>query len=141
MGRIIDIRIMKLNKWYVPKTYDWNSSDTPMVLGYFDALEVHELQIDTEKCHPFTGGYRELIRQKIFTKEELTDYSSQEQILFLNICESDSADGSGFAENTVQSFWEDKNSPYVFVSMIHINHSNKLNLALKKSEKSFKIIT
>jgi len=137
MGRKIDIRIMKLNKWYVPKTYDWNSSDTPMVLGYFDALEVHELQIDTEKCHPFTGGYRELIRQKIFTKEELTDYSSQEQILFLNICESDSADGSGFAENTVQSFWEDKNSPYVFVSMIHINHSNKLNLALKKIREVF----
>ncbi len=53
MGREIDIRIMNLNKWYVPKSFSIEELKSPVVLGYFDALQVREIRIDQEGQHPF----------------------------------------------------------------------------------------
>ena len=57
MGREIDIRIMNLNKWYVPKSFSIEELKSPVVLGYFDALQVREIRIDQEGQHPFIAGY------------------------------------------------------------------------------------
>lgn len=53
MGREIDIRIMNLNKWYVPKSFSMEELEHPVALGYFDALQVRKIRIDQEEQHPF----------------------------------------------------------------------------------------
>lgn len=141
MSKKIDIRIMKLNKWYVPKSFDLHEVINPVVLGFFDELKVPEMKkdIDFGKLHPFTAGYRELAAWKIQEKRNVEDFSSQEQILFLNIEEEDKEDGTAFSEAAVQAFWSDKgrDCPYVFLSMIHICHKDKLVRALKKIKEVF----
>ncbi|MBD5524286.1 MAG: hypothetical protein HDR04_07685 [Lachnospiraceae bacterium] len=140
MSREIDVRIMKLNKWYVPKSFamDDLDHDQPVVLGYFDALQVQKVEIDRTQRHPFTSGYEELERSKNEEKKKLVDYSSQEQMLFLNICESEEEEnGLRFTRDSVERFWQDKTCPYIFLSMIHINHGGKLKRALRKIAKVF----
>lgn len=136
MGQKIDIRIMNLNKWYIPKSFSMEEMaelKESVVLGYFDAFQVRDLQIDSKQKHPFIAGYEKFAECKKKEKRNLVDYSSQEQMLFLNICEeNEKDDGICFAEDTVKTFWEDETCPYVFLSLIHINHSGKLNKALKK---------
>lgn len=137
---------MKLNKWYVPKSFSFSKvqADT-VVLGYFDALEVCDifmkdfddnvsLKENSDILHPFTLGYEILAFIKSEQKKELVDFSTQEQILFLNICDEGEEDGTRFAEKTVQDFWNNKSSdcPYLFLSMIHISHSGMLAQALQK---------
>lgn len=142
MGNKIDIRIMWLDKWYVPKSFTLEDlGDVPVILGYFDKLKVKGLQVDTkvEKIHPFTAGYRKLAATKNKRKQELADYSSQEQLLFLNISEEEISDGSGFTQKAVQDFWNDKGSsaPYLYLSMIHICHGSKIKSALQKIKNVF----
>lgn len=142
MKKNIDIRIMKLNKWYVPKSFDLDEVQNPVVLGFFDELKVEGVteNIDPGKLHPFMSGYKELIEWKIREKEKVEDFSSQEQILFLNIGERDKKDGTAFSEETVREFWSDKggNYPYIFLSMIHICHKGNLVRALKKIKRTFR---
>ena len=139
----IDIRIMRLNKWYVPKSVDLHDCENHVILGYFDELQVKEAtgeDVSREKLNPFTAGYRSLISWKSDYKEKTVDCSSQEQILFLNVSE-DEEGGINFAEKTVQDFWEKEESgvyPYLFLSMIHISHSGKLAKALQKIKQAFK---
>lgn len=138
MGREIDIRIMNLNKWYVPKSFSIEELKSPVVLGYFDALQVREIRIDQEGQHPFIAGYGKQEECKNTEKKELTDFSSQEQMLFLNICQDgEEENGICFTRETVDEFWSDQSCPYVFLSMIHINHSGKLRQALQKIKRVF----
>lgn len=138
MGREIDIRIMNLNKWYIPKSFSTDELDYPVVLGYFDALQVRGIQIDQEQLHPFVAGYMQQENKKTEEKKNLVDYSSQEQMLFLSICqEGEEEDGVYFMRDTVNSFWNDETCPYIFLSMIHINHSGKLRQALQKIKDVF----
>lgn len=139
----IDIRIMKLNKWYVPKSFALEDVENPVVLGFFDELKVKEVKtedIDPEKLHPFTSGYRKLVAWKSEEKKNIEDFSSQEQILFLNMDEREQEDGTVFGKEAVKEFWSDKgrNCPYIFLSMIHICHKDKLVRALKKIKEAFK---
>lgn len=138
MGRKIDIRIMNLNKWYIPKSFSVDKLKDPVVLGYFDALQIREIRIDQEKLHPFMAGYRQQDEEKNNEKNDLVDYSSQEQMLFLSICqEGEEEDGVRFKEDTVNQFWKDQTYPYTFLSMIHINHAGKLGEALHTIRKVF----
>lgn len=90
--------------------------------------------MDSVKLHPFTEGYNKLEEWKGEEKNNIVDLSSQEQILFLDICEESQADGTAFTENEVQGFWNGGSSecPYIFLSMIHINCSGNLKKALGK---------
>lgn len=141
MGKAIDIRTIKLNKWYIPKSVKWADQKDPVILGCFDELEVQGGQIDIEQSnvHPFTAGYRKLIDAKSKQKKKLVDYSSQEQILFLNIGEENAEDGTAFTKDAVQEFWDKENntSPYLFISMIHISHLNNLRSMLSKIKEVF----
>lgn len=135
MGQKIDIRIMNLNKWYIPKSFSMDAMvelKESVVLGYFDAFQVRELQIDAEESHPFIAGYEKFAECKNDKKKNLVDYSSQEQMLFLNIGNEKTKDGICFEQETVNNFWKDGTCPYIFLSLIHINHSGKLEKALKK---------
>ena len=93
MGRQIDIRIMNLNKWYIPKSFSLDELNHPVVLGYFDALQMREVSVDPDKMHPFAAGYKKQEAEKNDEKNTLVDYSSQEQILFLNICSDENCCG------------------------------------------------
>ncbi len=138
----IDIKIMKLNKWNIPKNFDfYDLGNDPVILGYFDALQVKEVDINVHsvKLHPFTEGYNKLEEWKGEEKNNIVDLSSQEQILFIDICEESQADGTAFTENEVRGFWNGGSSecPYIFLSMIHINCSGNLKKALGKIKKVF----
>ncbi len=142
MNKSIDIRIMKLNKWYVPKSYDLEKLEDPIILGFFDELKIRKVEDHTGpgRLHPFTAGYNRLMEWKWEEKREVEDFSTQEQILFLNICDKDEEEGIAFTEETVKEFWDDKSqvSPYIFVSMIHINHRGNLKKALRNIKSIFK---
>lgn len=138
----IDIRIMRLNKWYVPKSMDLRDCKEPVILGYFDELQIiePELEASTENLNPFTRGYHSLDAWKNDNKSTTIDYSSQEQILFLNISEEENETGANFSQKTVEDFWDKERKslyPYLFLSMIHISHSGKLALALQKIKTVF----
>lgn len=133
MGRQIDIRIMNLNRWYIPKSFSLEELDHPVVLGYFDALKMREVRVESDKVHPFVAGYKKQEAAKNEEKNTLVDYSSQEQILFLNICRDDEKeDGVCFKSDTVDGFWQDQTCPYTFLSMIHVRHGGKLEQVLHK---------
>lgn len=142
MNENIDIRIMKLNKWYVPKSYDLEKLEDPIILGFFDELKIKKVEEHTGagRLHPFTAGYKRLVEWKKEEKQQVEDFSTQEQILFLNLCDKDEEEGIAFAEETVKEFWDDKSqiSPYIFVSMIHINHKGNLEKALRDIKSIFK---
>jgi len=137
MGNI-DIRILKLNKWYVPKTHVFAKVKGNVAIGHFDSVEIRGRQIGTDKEHPFIGGYHEMIKWKTDEKKSLVDHSSQELMIFTNIDEEENKeDGSGFLKETIHSFWADNSSPYLFISLIHIEHMGKLKAALKQIREVF----
>ncbi len=138
MGRQIDIRIMNLNKWYIPKSFSLDELKHPVVLGYFDALQMREVSVDPDEIHPFAAGYKKQEAEKNKEKNTLVDYSSQEQILFLNICSDDEEEnGVYFKRETVDQFWKDQTFPYTFLSMIHVGHGGRLEQALRKIKNVF----
>ncbi len=156
MGQKIDIRIINLTKWYVPKSMSIEKAEKSaetIVLGYFDALQMRGLQIDSERVHPFTAGYEKLEEWKLVEKRGeklvekrgekhgekhgLIDYSSQEQILFLKVCDEGQEDGTCFTQRTVDEFWNDRTWPYLFLSMIHISHTGNLKNALERIRSVF----
>ncbi|MCM1088490.1 MAG: hypothetical protein NC419_10055 [Muribaculaceae bacterium] len=146
-----DIKIMKLNKWYVPKSFSLPEVKAKtVILGCYDAFEIIDvtdedlsgkfpLENKGDTRHPFTAGYHRLVAAKGEQKQQLVDFSSQEQLLFLNICNDKAGDGVCFTEASVRDFWNKKGVayPYLFISMIHISHSGMLKEALKKIHKVF----
>lgn len=137
MGNRIDVRALKLNKLYVPKTFDVPKHDY-IAVGYFDFVEQKGEAVDAEGENPFNSAYRIMMEWKNEEKKEMMDYSSQEQMLFTNICgEGEEEDGTRFSGETIRSFWDDASSPYLFMSMVHINHTGNLELALKEIKKKF----
>lgn len=138
----IDIRIMRLNKWYVPKSMDLRDCKEPVILGYFDELQIIEPELETlsESLNPFTKGYRLLDAWKNKYKSTTVDCSSQEQILFLNVSEEENETGVNFSKKTVEDFWDKMRKsiyPFLFLSMIHISHCGNLALALQKIKTVF----
>ena len=127
-----DIRIFKLNKWYVPKTHDLNGKQ--VVIGYFDAVDIIQIDETEGKKHPFIEGYNQMVEKKEKQKSKLVDYSSQEQMIFANISEEK---GIGFSATEINNFWSDKEWPYLFISMIHISHLGKMEEALEKIREVF----
>ena len=136
MGNRIDVRALKLNKLYVPKTFDVPKHQF-IAVGYFDFVELRGKVVDVEEENPFNSAYQIMMEWKNEEKKEMMDYSSQEQMLFTNICGEGEEDGTRFSEDAIRSFWEDTSSPYLFMSMVHINHTGNLELALKEIKKQF----
>lgn len=150
----IDIRIMRLNKWYVPKSVNIHDckDDELIILGYFDELQVKEAVVVSAAVNtaaeantaaaawnPFAKGYRSLIDWKKEFKEATGNGSSQEQLLFLTMDDTEE-DGITFRKETVHRFWEEEEKtayPYLFASMIHITHNDMLTKALKKIKEVF----
>ncbi|MBD5482564.1 MAG: hypothetical protein HDR15_08615 [Lachnospiraceae bacterium] len=138
----IDVRVMKLNKWYVPKTVTLgNQTDNLkqtvnpgqyIAIGYFDAVEVRRAEEGLLGEHPFIRGYKEMSDWKMEEKKNLVDFGSQEQILFTNICSEGEEGGVGFTQKSINDFWSKEADPYLFVSMVHIKHSQKLESALRR---------
>lgn len=136
----IDVRVLKLNKWYIPKTFQENENEKYIAVGYFDTIQCRGIQIDQRVRHPFQGGYQLMADWKAKEKQALVDYSSQEQLLFTNLCKNDDEeDGTCFSEDKVKQFWEEVDSPYLFLSMIHIDHHpGNLENILKRIKEEFK---
>lgn len=136
----IDVRVLKLNKWYIPKTFQENENEKYIAVGYFDTIQCKGSQIDQRVRHPFQGGYQLMADWKAKEKQALVDYSSQEQLLFTNLCKNDDEeDGTCFSEDKVKQFWEEVDSPYLFLSMIHIDHHpGNLEIILKRIKEEFK---
>ncbi len=137
MKHNIDIRALKLNKWYVPKTVSLENieNDTDIqsyvAIGYFDAVQIKGLSEKYGDEHPFIGGYKTMVEWKEKEKVGLVDFSSQEQLLFIDICDKPNDTGASFTKEQINGFWNDTSSPYLFLSMIHINHIGNLKKALK----------
>lgn len=137
MKHNIDIRALKLNKWYVPKTVLLenikNNTDIQsyVAIGYFDAVQVKGLSERNENEHPFIGGYKTMVEWKKEEKVGLVDFSSQEQLLFVDICDIENEEGLSFTKDQIERFWKDNSNSYLFLSMIHINHIGNLKKALK----------
>lgn len=131
------MRILKLNKWYVPKTLTLGEVEGNVAIGHFDSVEIRGKENALEGEHPFKDGYQAAKEWRINSKKELVDHSTQELMLFTNIGENDAEDGSCFSEKTIHEFWEDNSSPYLFLSMIHIKHVGKLKDSLKEIKNIF----
>lgn len=137
MKKETDVRILKLNKWYIPKTFTLDEQDNYIALGYFDAVQYQNVRIDPDKENPFIAGYKKIVKWKAEEKEKLVDYSSQEQMLFANIGDREAEDGTCFSKETIENFWHDTDNPYMFLSMIHINHGGRLEAVLRNIKAIF----
>lgn len=132
----IDIRIIRLGKWQIPKSkkiYSGNSN-AYLSMGYFDLIDIRSIEINTEE-HPLLQAYEGLPRQ--FSSQELTsndrleEYTIQELVVFTNIGEN------GFSSEQISAFWKDM-SLLLFVSLIHVDNDSNIDGIIKKINKIFK---
>lgn len=121
----IDIRMIKLSKWQIPKTedilaYPGQNDNTFLSIGYFDMMEVHKVD-SFEIYHPLLRTYysshrhQQKEKNKEFNSNLMKDYATQELILFTDIGKE------GFSEDEIRRFWKD-NSILTFLSLIHVDN-------------------
>lgn len=132
--RAIDIRIIQLGKWQIPRTEKVQSGTehTYLSMGYFDMINIIE-GTETRYPHLFSNAYMSLPRQKenMQNLDELQrEYTLQELIGYTNIGEN------GFSREDIRDFW-DENSFLLFVSLIHIDRDGNVNDIIERIRHSF----
>lgn len=122
----IDIRIIKLSKWQIPKSedifsYHGQEKNAFLSIGYFDMIEVQEVT-GSELDHPLLRAFYSSHRHQNEKDDEssqyehlMKNYTTQELILFTNIGEE------GFSKRKIESFWK-TDSLLTFVSLIHVDN-------------------
>lgn len=137
----IDIRIIQLARWQVPKdksVLGYQEEDTYLAVGYFDMVDVSEGAGDMME-QPLLAAYRNSKRHPGNSNPKgvslLGDYTVQELFLFTDICKYE-GEALGFTEREIQEFWEDKDS-VMYVSLIHIDNDSDVYAILSNIEKYF----
>lgn len=128
-GRTVDIRIIQLGKWQVPRTetIQKGTQHTYLSMGYFDMINIIE-GTETRYPHVFSNAYMSLPRQKESRQkldELLKEYTIQELIGYTNVGQN------GFSETYIREFWEDS-SFLLFVSLIHIDREGNVEDIIKR---------
>lgn len=128
-GNNIDIRIIKLSKWQVPKqkkTFDSSIKNSAyMALGHFDVIDVKKVEANGK--HPFLQAYKNLFRHESTINKI---YTTQELMVFTDVNEH-------FTVNKIANFW-DKEGLLFFVSLIHVDNEDKIGEIVKRIREIFK---
>lgn len=131
----IDIREIRLRKWYMPKT---NSSfedknDVYHAVGYFDTIEIGKAEYgDFENRHPWRIAYENSCR--VADAELQSDYFVQEIKCFTNISEDRE---QGFQDTEIAAFWSDEDL-LLCMSMLHICNDVSVQAIISRINKIFK---
>lgn len=131
-SKTIDIRVIRLGKWQIPRTKSIQASGKEIYLsmGYFDMIDVCEA-VQREHLHFLTNAYENLSRQmtgkedKKAFKKIMEEYTIQELVGYTNIGDT------GFSCENIKNFWE-CNSPILFVSLIHIDCDSNVKTIIEK---------
>lgn len=134
----IDIRIIQLAKWQVPKSESvLKFGDNPayISIGYFDLLHVEKVDTSSQEAHPLLQAYRASHRYQMKNERNngniSANYSVQEMIAFTNQSED------LFTPDQIEDFWKDE-SLLVFVSLIHIDNDSDIKKIIDKIKQTFK---
>ena len=131
----IDIREIRLRKWYMPKTKSSlkNEKNTYHAVGYFDTIEVVKAEPNVlENVHPWRTAYESSCRVADVGLQ--SDYFIQEIKGFTNI----SVDRElGFEEKEIKMFWDDQES-ILCVSMLHVCNNVSVQDIISRINKIFK---
>lgn len=135
----IDIRIIRLGKWQIPRTKEITKNECEnnyLSIGYFDMINIIEGE-KKGKSHLFTNAYMCLSKQNETSDEKeklenlLEEYTIQELIGYTNVGEN------GFSLTEIKAFWE-KKSFLLFVSLIHIDCDSDVNAIVERIREKFK---
>ena len=134
----IDVRIIQLAKWQVPKSESVLSfSDDPayVSIGYFDLLHVERVDITPGKEHPLLQAYKASHRYRMKRegqkKEVSENYTVQEMMAFTSQSET------LFTLKEIEEFWNNE-SLLIFVSLIHIDNDSDIKQIIGKIKDTFK---
>lgn len=135
----LDIKILQLGKWQVPKTktLDTGNENNYLSMGYFDMINVIDVQ-ENPQVHAFRRAYNGSPRQlwKPMQKEsgksveKLEEYTVQELMLFTNVSKEE------FSDEYIKKFWQD-DSLLLFVSLIHIDNDSQIDSIIKKLKEEY----
>lgn len=129
----LDIRILKLAKWEVPKSESIfaYSGESYLSIGYFDMLDVEPVNYHKKDgLHPLSAAYEKLHRVKGKNQKPLENYSIQELIVFSNVEEG------GDGRKRIDDFWR-KESLLMFVSLIHVDNESDIDKIINKIKEVF----
>lgn len=125
----IDIRIIKLSKWQVPKkkgTFcDSNEETGYMTIGHFDVVDAKKVEDGTN--HPFLRAYNSSFRHKETINEI---YTIQELMVFTDI-------GKWFTKEVIDRFW-DIGGILFFISLIHVDNEDDISKITQRIRELFK---
>ncbi len=116
-GNNIDIKIINLSKWQVPKPEGSfsNLKGNPghLAIGHFDIIDVK--YVNDSMAHPFLQAYNSSFRHET-TANQI--YTTQELMVF-----TDKDDF--FSMQYIDEFWE-QNSLLFFISLIHVDNEDNI---------------
>lgn len=140
-SKTIDIRVIRLGKWQIPRTKSIQVSGKEIYLsmGYFDMIDVFEVE-QKKKMSFFSNGYENLSRrmyeredkkeEKKAFKKIMEEYTIQELVIYTNIGDN------GFSYENIKNFWE-YNSSILFVSLIHIDCDSNIKSIIEQIKMIF----
>lgn len=115
----IDIRIIKLSKWQVPKqkgTFNCSKERLGYIaIGHFDVINVKK--VENNRKHPFLRAYNSSFRHKATISEI---YTTQELMAFTDIDKD-----KGFSGKYINDFWA-KGGLLFFISLIHVDNEDNI---------------
>lgn len=131
----VDIRIIRLGKWQIPRTEEIQKGDkhTYLSIGYFDLIHIIK-GTEINYPHLFMNAYMSLPKQKKYEPQNIGDlskgYTVQELIGYTNIGKN------GFKRKYIRKFWADR-SFLLFVSLINIDSDNNVADILRRIRQIF----
>lgn len=132
----IDIRIIQLGKWQIPKSKSLlegigNNESNYLAIGYFDMIEIVKAGGDEENSgsdHPLSQAYHGLPRHRSTDAPE--EYTMQELILFTDVRED------RIRQERIEQFWE-ADSLLMFISLIHVDNESQIDKIIKIIDEKF----
>lgn len=123
--REIDIRVVELSKWHVPKqkgifeageAVEKNEKSSEyLAIGHFDMINVKKVTTNFEGKHPLLCAYDSSFRRKQSSGDT---YAAQELMVFTDITDF-------FTREYVERFW-DMADLLFFISFIHVDNEDKI---------------
>ncbi len=121
----IDIRVVELSKWHVPKqkgifkagevTRGNEKSSEYLGIGHFDTINVKKVNTNFKGKHPLLCAYDNSFRRKQSSDDT---YAAQELMVFTDITDI-------FTRGYVERFW-DMDDLLFFISFIHVDNEDNI---------------
>lgn len=129
----IDIKIIELGRWYIPRTSDIVDYDNEGMafagFGHYNIINIKSIERDSNWMYPMARAYNSV--RKSENGNEM-DFTSQRLVAFTNIYD----DGSN-TRTEVDGFWNENMIQILFMTMIHLEQDVTVSEVYKEVDRVF----